>query len=107
MKQFTGTVQYAPFAQGSKSEGERPFLVAEDGSRILLYKKNDNPFENKGLSAYAGKRVLLQGEVVNGAIEVEAVEEAPATSAACPAADGTTAATASTPAPDSVAKEEN
>ena len=36
MKQFTGTVQYAPFAQGSKSEGERPFLVAEDGSRILL-----------------------------------------------------------------------
>lgn len=77
MAQFTGTVTYRQFAQGSKSEGARPFLVMEDGSRVLLYKKNDNPFENKGLATYTGKRVVLQGEIVKNVLEVESVEEAP------------------------------
>jgi hypothetical protein len=75
MAQFTGTVTYGQFANGSKSEGERPFLIMEDGSSMLLYKKNDNPFENKGMAAYDGKKVVLQGEIVKDVIEVDSVEE--------------------------------
>ena len=89
MNKFTGTITYQVFAQGTKSESERPYLITEKGDKILLYKKNDNPFENRGFSAYAGRQVVLEGELVNGVLHVETVElieAAPAAPATDPAA---------------------
>ena len=44
MTTLTGIIQYKIFAEGTKSESSRPYIVLENGSQILLYKKNDNPF---------------------------------------------------------------
>lgn len=56
-----GEVQFLPFAFGSKSQGIRPFLVGEDGSKVLLYKEDDNPFENNGLRELNGQWVQVEG----------------------------------------------
>lgn len=72
---FTGIVKYLPFAEGTKSESLRPYIILGKGSRILLYKKDDNPFENKFFKAFEGKKVNLEGELENGTLNVESVSE--------------------------------
>ncbi len=71
--EITGTVKYLTFAEGSKSESLRPYVCVENGTRILLYKKNDNPFENKGFSEYDGCKVQIKGEFVKGVLEVDEI----------------------------------
>ena len=39
MTTLTGIIQYKIFAEGTKSESSRPYIVLENGSQILLYKK--------------------------------------------------------------------
>ena len=63
MTTLTGIIQYKIFAEGTKSESSRPYIVLENGSQILLYKKNDNPFENIGFSSYEGQKVLVEEDV--------------------------------------------
>ena len=71
MTTLTGIIQYKIFAEGTKSESSRPYIVLENGGQILLYKKNDNPFENNIFSSYEGKKVVMEGELVNGTFVVE------------------------------------
>lgn len=71
---LTGTVKYLPFAQGTKSESLRPYILLGKGSRILLYKKSDNPFENNFFASFDGQKVRVSGEIVNGTLEVDSVE---------------------------------
>lgn len=66
-----GVLRLLPFAPGSKSEGIRPFLVGDDGSRVLLYKKQDNPFENRGFHGVENQRVQVEGELRGGTFHVE------------------------------------
>ncbi len=79
MQELTGTIQFKTFAEGTKSESSRPFLCLENGSQILLYKKNDNPFENNAFNGFDGANVTVKGEFINGVIEVEGIN-CPATS---------------------------
>ena len=67
MANLIGKIQYKVFAQGTKSESKRPFICFENGTQILLYKKDDNPFENK--------TVEVEGDLVNGVFEVTSVKE--------------------------------
>jgi len=63
MEKLIGKIEYQTFAEGSKSESQRPFLATENGEKILLYKKNDNPFENTVFSDFEGKNVIVEGEI--------------------------------------------
>ena len=47
---------------GTKSEFELPFLVLEDGKKIKIGFKGDNPFEQPTLHLYDQKEVLVEGE---------------------------------------------
>lgn len=76
MTKITGIVEYKTFAERTKSESLRPYIIMENGSRILLYKREDNPFENKGFKEFEGKKVTAEGELVNGVFEVASVQEA-------------------------------
>lgn len=60
--ELTGKIKLDTFAADSKSESKRPFLIMNNGEKILLYKKNDNPFENKGFTDFEDKEVVLTGE---------------------------------------------
>lgn len=73
MQQLIGTVQFKTFGEGTKSESLRPYLCFENGTQILLYKKDDNPFENNAFAEYEGKSITVQGELVNGVFEVEEI----------------------------------
>ena len=75
MANLIGKIQYKVFAQGTKSESKRPFICFENGTQILLYKKNDNPFENNFFSSYEGQKVLVEGELVNGTFVVENITQ--------------------------------
>lgn len=75
MTKLTGIIEYKVFAEGTKSESSRPFLCFENGTQILLYKKGDNPFENNGFTEFDGKKVTVEGELVNGVFEVISVGE--------------------------------
>lgn len=60
--ELTGKIKLDTFAADSKSESKRPYLIKDNGEKILLYKKNDNPFENKGFTDFEDKEVVLTGE---------------------------------------------
>lgn len=75
MTKLTGVIEYKIFAEGTKSESLRPYIVLENGGRILLYKKGDNPFENKGFAGFEGKKIIAEGELVDGVFEVLSVTE--------------------------------
>ena len=75
MTTLTGIIQYKNFAEETKSESSRPYIVLENGSQILLYKKNDNPFENTGFSGYEGQKVSVEGELENGTFVVENITQ--------------------------------
>lgn len=73
MTHLTGKIQYKTFAEGTKSECLRPYIFLENGSQILLYKKNDNPFENKGFTEYENQTISIEGEFENGTFLVETI----------------------------------
>lgn len=75
MANLIGKIQYKFFAQGTKSESKRPFICFENGTQILLYKKDDNPFENNGFLSFEDKTVEVEGDLVNGVFEVTSVKE--------------------------------
>ena len=60
--ELTVKIKFDNFAADSKSESKRPYLITANGEKILLYKKNDNPFENKGFTDFVDKEVILTGE---------------------------------------------
>ena len=74
MQKLTGKIIFETFAAGTKSESRRPYLCFENGTKILLYKKNENPFENNGFTEYGGKKVTVEGELENGIFCVELIE---------------------------------
>ena len=75
MQKLTGTIHYKLFAEGTKSESQRPYIFLDNGGQILLYKKEDNPFETNGFTAYDGKEVTVEGEFTEGVFEVETILE--------------------------------
>lgn len=75
MSKLTGVVLYRIFAEGTKSESSRPYIFLENGSQILLYKKSDNPFENKGFTNYENQTITVEGEFSNGVFIVENILE--------------------------------
>ena len=75
MTKLVGTIQNKTYAKGTKSESSRPYIVLENGGQILLYKKNDNPFENNFFSRKEGKKVVIEGELVNGTFVVENITQ--------------------------------
>lgn len=75
MSKLTGVVLYRVFAEGTKSESSRPYIFLENGSQILLYKKSDNPFENKGFINYENQTITVEGEFSNGVFIVENILE--------------------------------
>ena len=70
-----GKINFKIFAEGSKSECYRPYIFIDNGSQILLYRKDDNPFENKGFKEYEGKEVSIEGEFTAGLFIVESIQE--------------------------------
>jgi hypothetical protein len=57
-----GTVIFQMANVGSKSEGNHPFLLLEDGSTVKLGLVGDNPFMHTKLRAYENKNVVLEGD---------------------------------------------
>ena len=57
---ISGTVIQKTFAKGSKSEHEAIYIVTDQGE-FVLRKKDDNPFENKALLSFVGKKVQADG----------------------------------------------
>lgn len=75
MTKLIGLIKYQIFAQGTKSESKRPFICFENGTQILLYKKDDNPFENTGFLPFENKTVEVEGDLNNGVFEVTSIKE--------------------------------
>ena len=67
---LTEKINFDVFAAATKSESKRPYLITETGEKILLYKLNDNPFENKGFTEFEGKNVTVAGEFKDNAFIV-------------------------------------
>ena len=57
-----GEIQFLCKNKGSKSEGEYPYIVLDDGKNVKIFMEGDNPFENKILREYEGKVVEAEGE---------------------------------------------
>jgi hypothetical protein len=57
-----GTVIFQMANVGSKSEGNHPFLLLEDGSTVKLGLVGDNPFMHTKLRAYENKNVVIEGD---------------------------------------------
>lgn len=84
-----GTVVFLLFNVGTKSEAKVPFLYIDKDTMYKLVLKGDNPFENKGLLPFDGKRVRVTGkkkedikkEYVAGTLVADSVvpEEGPET----------------------------
>lgn len=61
---------------GTKSEFELPFLVLEDGKKVKIGFKGDNPFEQPTLHLYDQKEVLVEGDFnENGKFIATAIAE--------------------------------
>ena len=56
-----GTIVFLLFNTGTKSEAKVPFLYIDRDTMFKLFLKGDNPFENKGLLPFDGKRVHVTG----------------------------------------------
>ena len=73
IKNLEGTVCFKLINEGSKSEIKKPFLLMEDGSAILLFMENSNPFENKVLHQYENNKVQVKGYEKNGTFIVKEI----------------------------------
>lgn len=63
-QKLVGTVVFLKTNEGSKSEAIVPFLYqGKDSSPQRIMLREDNPFENNGLTAYDGKTVELAGAI--------------------------------------------
>lgn len=60
-KEYTGIVIFLKSNAGTKSEGTFPFLYVNKDLIIKIYKEDDNPFENKELLPFDGKKVKIMG----------------------------------------------
>ena len=56
-----GTIVFLLFNTGTKSEVKVPFLYIDQDTVYKLVLKGDNPFENKGILPFDGKRVRVTG----------------------------------------------
>ena len=56
-----GTLLMLLYAEGSKSESFRPFLVVNAATVHRLHREGDNPFGASTLAAYHGKYVSIEG----------------------------------------------
>ena len=56
-----GTVIFKLMNEGSKSEGDFPFLKLADTHLIPIYLENSNPFENTTLKEFEDKEINAQG----------------------------------------------
>jgi hypothetical protein len=71
-----GYILFLPFAEGSKSEGLRPFLVNSSQGVKMLYRKEDNPFENTSLRPFHTKYCRVKGNAGQaGVFLVDSIEE--------------------------------
>lgn len=68
-----GLIRYKLINEGSKSESLKPFLCLANGNQILLYKKDDNPFENKSFKNYENKTVIIEGDFLEDIFIVEKI----------------------------------
>ena len=59
-----GTIVFLKANEGSKSEALVPFLYQnQDAPLQKVMLRDDNPFENNGMSQYDGKAVKIFGEI--------------------------------------------
>lgn len=59
---ISGEVIKKTFAKGSKSEHDAIYIVTDQGE-FVLRKTDDNPFENKALQKFVGKKVNAEGKL--------------------------------------------
>jgi hypothetical protein len=70
---WTGHVVFMKFAEGSKSESMRPFIVTPHET-LRLHVKGDNPFDNQSLKAYHLKFCTIHGVLTDGRlVEVRSI----------------------------------
>ena len=73
-----GYILFLPFADGSKSEGVRPFLINSTRGVQLIYHRGDNPFENPFFRPFHGSYCRINGRRGDGDVfMVEAIQELP------------------------------
>ena len=75
MEKFKGFLEIRHCNQGSHSEGDFAFLVADDGSELGLCREGGYPFNDPYYEPYVGLYVEITGTVSHGALIVEAIEE--------------------------------
>lgn len=64
---LSGVVIFQRTNAGSKSEALLPYLYrGKDEPLLPVYLKDDNPFENSGLTAYDGQSVTIVGAIERG-----------------------------------------
>lgn len=66
-----GTVIFKLMNEGSKSEGQFPFLEVEEPTKFIpLYLENSNPFENSTLKQFEGKEITAEGTMKDGVFHI-------------------------------------
>jgi len=78
---MTGVVIFLLSNEGSKSESHMPYLYRSKTEPLMpLLLKNDNPFENNGLTMYDGLKVDIVGEIgASGTCVVDEIKSVGAT----------------------------
>jgi hypothetical protein len=72
---FIGTVVADLFGAGTNSEHRGVFLRSEDGQRHLLRRRGGHAFQDETLEGLVGKRVEVEGEVVDYLLLVDRFSE--------------------------------
>ena len=70
MEELEGVVVFLPFGAGSKSESLKPFLYIDRDTKVRIWVKDDNPFENRLLSSFDGKYVIIKGNFNKEVFEI-------------------------------------
>jgi hypothetical protein len=60
---WRGFVLFLPYADGTKSECVRPYLLGGGGERHRLYSSGDNPFENETIRPLHRCYCEVQGQL--------------------------------------------
>lgn len=75
MEKYRGILQIRHCNQGSHSEGDFAFLVADDGSELGLCREGGYPFNDPYYEPYADLYVEIVGTVSHGSLIVESIEK--------------------------------
>ncbi len=76
VKTFLGTIVFLKDSIGSKSEAVYPFVYINRNEIKRIFKKGDNPFENKSFDSFDGKYVQITGQDGrSGVFNVERITE--------------------------------